>query len=706
MKAPTITKVPHPTCQQTGLTGDLSSLQQYQRCYYTGNGWVLLHGWTKPPELAADGSVAIPEKLITGLIIQSNDINIPVNTQLEALDMSAWIPSTQCCSTGEGGESTINPLISTKCYLETIPAEIDVYQTSATSALGSNAVTGRGYALRKIWTTAQFPNEGDGGGGIESFHSLVTTDINGLPTVNGEYAETNVNTITSSVNGANGDLITWEAFIINPNKWNKKAVGTIRINDSYAAINHSDRDEIWVGVLPGTTDPSVDRDHMVKVSEGQSGISYTLPSTWQDKWTRLFVVNSNKSGAAQINLTVDVLAPDGSVLAANQPISRFIWHPANPDRLPLFSDTQRVITRIVDGNTGNETWKAGGIEVSRENLHDPLCPVPCDYIPISFDTVNINNVFTIKNVAGGVPPYTYSFDDSSTKGNAATLDVELQTGSIFQVIPRVHDTFCRSVTKDGRIITTCNGGNWFADFAAPDVNATEYIDDATGANRGWRIDYSTQLGTGQLEAANNPAGLTWVLNNSYQDNNFIYLGYQSVSPENSAEVSLTPLLPAFVSGKKYTVAFDPYNVRHGAPNTTTTFTMEAVDATTGSVLGSKEYVWNGNTTISLTNEIFHFTGTGHPVTLRARAENDATVTGDWWGSISNVTTTSTTIKKTANNGWNTGVFSATSRNVTDGVNVKFKRDGNSNAGMHGLGADYTGTSYAGGDYLIRANLSS
>lgn len=40
-----------------GLSGDISSLQQYQRCYNTGAGLVLIHGWAKPPTLNADNSI-------------------------------------------------------------------------------------------------------------------------------------------------------------------------------------------------------------------------------------------------------------------------------------------------------------------------------------------------------------------------------------------------------------------------------------------------------------------------------------------------------------------------------------------------------------------------------------------------------------------------------------------------------------------------
>ena len=121
--------------------------------------------------------------------------------------------------------------VSSKCYLETVKAPIDPYLTSATSDLGSLSASGRGYAKLYDWTDAQFANEGDAGGGTEGYHSLVTTDVNGIPTVNGEYTTSNVTNITSNSNSAYGDFKRWETLIINPTQWNGDEVGTIRIND-------------------------------------------------------------------------------------------------------------------------------------------------------------------------------------------------------------------------------------------------------------------------------------------------------------------------------------------------------------------------------------------------------------------------------------------------------------------------------------------
>ena len=591
--------------------------------------------------------------------------------------------------------STVDPLITTKCYLETIPASIDAFQTSATSSLGSMSTSGRGYIKKRTWLANQFANLGDLGGGLESNRPEVVTDVDGLPVINGEYTTLFVTTINSNETTSNGAFETWEALLFIPSLWNNVKVGTIRLKDSYTATNQSDRDSIWIGRLPASVYPSPDRSQMMELAVDQTGVGYILPSTFINQWTRLYIVHSDLGASSQLNIVVDVLAPNGTVIASAQPITNFVWNPDNPQTAPLFNSTQRTLTRIFDGNTGIEQWKdSNGNPVNITTVNNPLCQVPCDYIPIDYQTIVFGDEVLISNVSGGVPPYTYSFDNGATQQNNIGFDLSSTTITVAEIRPVVFDSVCRSANMGGRMMTQCAAGSWSADFTTPAINDTSYND---VGNRGWSITYSKELGS-QLEQTTSP--LSWILDTATRDATYLYLGNTFTSPNSSAIANLAPVLPTSISGQQYTIAFNPYNNAHGAVGTTTTFKLQAIDAVTNVVLGEQVYVWAGNTTVNLTDQQFQFIGSGNPVRLNAVTTNiDPTLTGDWWGDLANATITSSSIIKTAATGWNTGIRSTKVGNVSDGVTLAFKPAGTSgNRGMHGLDSDGTSSTYAVMDY--------
>ena len=354
---------------------------------------------------------------------------------------------------------------------------------------------------------------------------------------------------------------------------------------------------------------------MVKVAEGQVGTSYTLPTTWQNKWTKLIVTHGDKGNGAQINATVDVLAPDGTVLAANQPINKFMWHPDSAQAVPMFNDTQRVITRVYDGNTGVATWKdSAGNDVDPDLLQDPLCAVPCDYIPISYDLVNIGNVFAIENVSGGEPPYQYSFDDSTTVSSSDTLDVSDSDLNTISVIPRVHDSVCRSANVGGSVVSLCDGGSWSADFTTPDVNVTSYVD-TTGANRGWDLEYSTITVEDNFSTANDGR---WSVTGDVDITGNGYMYFNLGSNFTGSATASRDLVHSYVVGEAGAIDYDRYFVYYGDNNPASNIDVkfQVVDKVTGIVLAENNDTYTGQWLNNSTNNILNFKGTGNQLEFR------------------------------------------------------------------------------------------
>ncbi len=305
---------------------------------------------------------------------------------------------------------------------------------------------------------------------------------------------------------------------------------------------------------------------------------------------------------------------------------------------------------------------------------------------------------TFSGVFGGSQTgYEYSIDGGKTFQSSSTFDLS-ESGAV-EVVPVVRDSNGTLSARQG--LSThfpCIEKAWSADFTTPAINDTVY-DDGAG-HRGWAIEYSRQLGGDHLESTNSAANLSWNLVNATRDANFIYLGNTFVSPNSSASADLLPLLPVAENGQTYVLAFNPYNYYHGYPGTESTLLIEVIDKDTGAVLGSRDFVWLGNTTANLSNEWLEFVGAGHAVSVRLSLVNTNTVSGDWWGDTARVNATATQIIKNYSGGWNVGVRSAKAGKVAAGVNLKFKPVGTGNKGMHGLDSDYAGSSYAGVDYAF------
>lgn len=635
-------------------------------------------------------------ELTKGTILFSQDVNLAIGDEIT--EVPTGFVQIPCELAG-----LITPDVIRTSYLETVPASVDAFQTAATSDLGSNSATGRGHLTRSDFINEQFANNGDAAGGIEGYPAGIVLDADGVPAYLGDVLFANSTNVSYNETDARGEIVLWEGFIFVPSLWNNNAVGTIRIQDSYTATNQSDRTEIWVGIKNNSTAPSLDRSDLTKVAESQVGVNFQLPTTWKNRWSRFFVIHTDLGGASQVNLVVDVIGIDGSVIASNVALSNFIWNLQSADTLPLFPSTQRIVTRTYTSSTGVEEWKdAGGLALVPSTLNQPIIQVTADYLPISFDVTTLAGSTVIENTAlGDGGPYQYSFDGGITWQAGNTFMPGDTSGSqemdIWQILPMVKDGTASSAIKSPSVLVTDPANQ------AHSINIAGAVSDATShveENRGWQIYFSNKLGE-NLEQLNNPA-LTWNLVNATRDNNYIYINNAETLVEGSAEASLIPVLPLAVAGEEYTVNYDIYGLAHGNLYTESQAKVEIYELVSGTILASNTHIWAGNTTRNDVQQRLSFGGTGKTIGIRVIVENNPVLTTDGWnGRTDFATTTSDSILKTGGSGWNTGIRSSTMKRGDTGVLASWKvNDATVNTGMFGLNATGIADSYTDIDFAI------
>lgn len=673
-------------CQTSGsgLTGDVSSLQQYQRCYSTGNGLVLLHGWAKPPVTNPDNSVSETEVLITGQVIQSDDPLIPITSNLSTLDMTSWTPSTGCCGSSDGGTTTPPPDPSIRCYNREVPV------SEPTSK--PNNVANKGYVEQTLWTIQQFVDAGNVGASDSDFSAVIGYDTDGIPEYDGEYVKSNITTLTHNEGSTYGSLIRHEGYIYNPIRYPDtnagKYVTKAELADTYTGTAQADYSQLYIASNGGNY--TLDRADLKLADDNAAPGSsvYTLDPSQRGEYMRFAHLNGDAGGASQFNLQMRLTYADGSIQTLA--MTNFLHQVGT---LAYHAETE--LEPLVFNQVSGEWTKDGNTETVDTALGN-LKATPCGQLPITYSVWSEAGTVVFSGEFGGSGEgYEYSIDGGKTFQASATFDLS-ESGAL-EIVPTVRDS---NGTLSGKSnLSThfpCIEKSWAADLTSPAVNDTFY-DDGAG-NRGWNVVYSTQLGSNQLEALNSPDNLNWVLDKATQNNSYIYLGQTFVEPDNSAEAELNPVIGTPTSGQVYTVAFNPYNYYHGDAQSQTEFTAEIVDMVTGNVLGDKAYSWTGQTTVNLSNETFSFVGTGNDVLLRFKTENANTTSGDWWGSTNLATLTPDSIIKNGGNGWNVGVMSNRMRKATDGVHMEFNPSGSGNRGMHGIDSDGTTASYAVMDY--------
>ena len=578
------------------------------------------------------------------------------------------------------GSTVIPPTDNTiLCYNREVPV------SEPTSK--PNNVANKGYIERTLWTIQQFENAGNVGATDADFTSLISYDTDGLPEYSGEYVKSNQTTLTHNESSTYGSLIRHEGYIYNPIRYPDTAAGKYvtkaEIVDTYTGVAQADYSQLYIA--SDGANYTLDRADLKLADDNAAPGSsvYTLDPSQRGEWLRFAHFNGDMGGASQFNYQMRLTYSDGVVQTLA--MTNFI-HQIGVLAYHAETELESLVYNTVAG-----TWTKDGQSESVDTALGNLKPTPCGELPITYSVWSeAGSVAFSAEFGGSSTGYEYSIDGGKTFQASASFDLS-ESGAI-EIVPTVRDS---NGTLSGKSnLSThfpCVEKTWAVDLVTPDNNVTSY-DDGVG-NRGWQVVYSTQLGTDQLEAANNTAGLVWDLDTSTQNNSYIYLGNTFVETNNSAKASLTPVVGSSVVGQTYTVAFNPYDYYHGDGASDTVFTAEIIDDVTGLVLGSKVYTWVGHTTVNLSNQLFTFNGSGNPVTLQFKTENTNTVVGDWWGSTANATLTPDSIIKTAGAGWNTGIRSNRMRAASDGIHFEFNPSGNGNRGMHGIDSDGTTASY-------------
>lgn len=577
------------------------------------------------------------------------------------------------------------PESNTRCYYREVPVSEPTSQP--------NNVAGKGYVEKTQWTILQFENGGNVGATDSDFASHVTYDVDGLPEFDGEYAKTNVTTIVGNETSTYGNLERYEGYIYSPIKYPDTAAGkfvkSFELVDTYTGAAQADYSQLYVASDGGSY--SLARSDLELVSDNPApGTSlYSFDPSQRGVHARFAYINGDQGGASQFNIQAKLTYDDGSTqtLAA----TNFLH------KIGVISKHSETTLESLILYTDTGEWTKDGEPEEVDTSLGNLSAAVCGELPISYTAWSAGSLVTFSGEFGGSGTgYQYSINGGKTFQSSPVFD--LSESSAIEIIPMVKDgngTLSAKTALDSYV--PCVEKTWSVDLVSPDNNATSYDDGV--ASRGWSVIYSTQKGGNNLEESDNTDGLTWVLDNATQNANYMYLGQGFTDPNSSAEASLTPLLGSTKVGQKYTVAYDLYNYYHGDGYADgTDFTVEVVDDVTGSVLGSRVYNWSSHVTSNQANEMTTFTGSGNPVTLRLKVENQQSIVGDWWGNTANATLTPNSIIKATGNGWNTGIMSNRMRNTSDGVHFEFTPSGSGNKGMHGIDSDSTIASYTGMDY--------
>lgn len=569
------------------------------------------------------------------------------------------------------------------------------------------SVSGKGYIRKYDYTSAQFPNEGNLGSADSGFHSLVIFDTDGVPTIDGERIESNITTIVNNETTAYGDLIVWEGNLFYPTRYPDTAAGkyvtSAKLVNTYTATNYPDYE--WLAVASNNGQYSLSREDLqVVLSGSQSGARdlFELDPSQKGQWVRFAYATGDKGNHAQTNVQMELTYENGTI--ATIALTNFI-HQAG-----VLSGHSIKEQEILQYDTTASEWSLDGTVITDviAGARD-MTQLPCSRQPLTFSAYINAGVVSFSGMFGGnndIGNFEYSIDAGRNWQSSPSFN--LGGTNSREILPMIRDS-------DGQVSTinsisewfNCSSGAWSADLISPDNNATSY-DDGAG-DRGFDIVFSKELGTPPTHLESSTTSpLTWTVDKVYHDANYLYHGYTFTTSSAESSAGLDPILASAILGQDYTVAFNPYNYYLGTPSNNIVFTAEIIDQVTSAVLGSKTYTWGGNTTVSLSNETFGFTGAGNPVTLEFKTATDP-ISTDWWGNLTYATTTASSIIKTVGSGWNTRISSGQGKTVGNGEIVfKFKvdRTGSVNAGMHGLDSDYTGTSYSGGDFLFYTHATS
>jgi hypothetical protein len=559
------------------------------------------------------------------------------------------------------------------------------------------AVAGKGYCRLDTYTAAQFANEGNIGLSDGGFHSLVVFDTDGVPSMLGEKVSTNVTTIDATEGTAYGALYVWEGNIFSPTRYPDTTAGKYVVNAKIVNIDTvtTSADQEWMAVASNNGRYSLDRHDLQVVLNGSpSGTSdiYELDPDQRGQWFRFAYAHGDKGGASVTKLRMYLQYEDGTT--GTYAINSFI-HQAGA--LVAHSVKEQ---EIIHNDTDTGIWTKGGDIIGVPNTQTRhIAEIPCLRQPITFNAYLQSGVVGFTSLFGGnsdVANFKFSIDGGLSWQAGATFNVSGSNSR--EILPMVMDT-------DGQISTVlaitewvdCASGSWSADLITPDNNDTVFDDGID--DRGWSVEYSNLLGVEQLESKTT-SPLTWTLDKVYHDASYLYHGNTFTESDTKSVAPLSPILPSATVGQNYVLAFNPYMYYLGTPSNDIRFTAKIIDQTTGATLGIRTFVWGGNTTVSLSNELLPFVGAGNPIRLEFETSTDP-ITGDWWGNLTNATLTSATLLKTAATGWNTRISSGEGKRPIDGeVVLKFKVDGVGNRGMHGLDNDYVGASYGGGDHLF------
>lgn len=645
--------------------------------------------------------------VLGGVVVASDFASVSVGTQFTTTPQAGFI-ITECSMLTDN-----KPLPTRKCFRMT-----DIDKAAEAAILSSGSVNGhRTLVAQEETYWYQFPTSTDAGGGIDAgYPPYVELDPDGIPTVVGAVNRT-INAATTGTDGAaNGEFILREGYIHVPAYYHVagvnlgKKVTSFRIYDADTTTN-SDRDEIFVGVNAGA--PSLDRSSAVKVAQGNVGTSFTFPTSWAGKSTYLALVHSDLGGVSGVNWRVELQLVDGTILT-NQSILDWVWNlDSNP---PQVGTIQSNVVSLFDPNTAQTTWQnANGTTVLFSSLIMPLQEYQCGELPFTYDvSTSLPSFVVIENANGGAgAPYQYSFDGGKTWQASNMLNTNIDTSNALEedkwaVRPMIKDSAGKtSFIKSPSVLVTDPVDVSGVALRIQDISTNNTLASTRSnthtAPGGWdTTGWATQYGNTHLEANNNSSGLVWNMIEAFHNASYLYLGYNTTIPENKVWANFSPLIPVAENGTQYVLTFKYINVQHGAPDTITTLWAKVIDNVTGNTLGQLSFVHPGNINVAWTpDQVLNFTGAGNPFKVEFSTTNDATVTGNWFGTLANATTTSNSVVKTAGAGWNTGLHTTIAAPLSTTPNVKFRKvGGNNNAGMFGLDGNTMSNSYTNIDYAF------